>query len=492
MICALLAVAAAGLLEQGEQLYRQHKFEQARTVFQRVVKQEPSLLRGRLWLGYSELALGNFEAAIRTLEPLEKTFASNYEFLFYLSEAYTRQARELSNRIAELGDQSARAHQLLAYRYRAEGDVRNAESELRRAIELRPDIAGLNLDLGNLLWEQQRHDEAAQAMVAELKIQPNDFMANLRYGQYLLLQWQPEKARGPLEIAARHKAYPEAFQLLAYAHQKFGDLRQARAVLNAGVRLFPREEGLSEMKAQLNAGSAEAWNFEPLRSRPPAVSELRAKLAAGSSGEDDLFLLSQHYSERGQMLAERLQRIGPNSYRTLQLKGLSAEYAGKWAEAEAFYRQALKARPDLPGAHSALGLVLLAQGRDTEAAQELRAELALDPKNHLALFQLGTWLLKKGEVAEAVQTLNAAHDLRPDFGPGLLELGRALLQARQPADAAKHLEQLVAKESNHPSAHFVLYRVYLLIGAKDKAASHLRIHQSLLQKRGAADSAGMR
>jgi tetratricopeptide (TPR) repeat protein len=192
------------------------------------------------------------------------------------------------------------------------------------------------------------------------------------------------------------------------------------------------------------------------------------------------------------VLAEDLERIAPNSYRTLQLKGLSAEYAGKWAEAETLYRQVLNAKPNLSGGHSALAIVLLAQGRDTEAAEELHRELALDPKNHLALFQLGSLLLKKGEVGQALPVLNAARDLRPDFQPGLLELGRALLQTRQAPQAVQHLQQLVARAPQHPTAHFLLYRAYLLVGAQDRAANHLRIHQRLLQQRGNIDSAGVK
>src|SRR5690606_11054988 len=146
VIVGFLLLASPGLLQQGEELYRRMQFEEARAVFEKSLKQQPSSERSRLWLGYSELALGNFEAAIRTLEPLETKYGSGDEFLFSLSEAYTRRARELAEEIARMGDGSARAHQLLAYRYRADGDPRNAEAEFRRALAIRPNTPGLNLD----------------------------------------------------------------------------------------------------------------------------------------------------------------------------------------------------------------------------------------------------------------------------------------------------------------------------------------------------------
>jgi predicted Zn-dependent protease len=135
---------------------------------------------------------------------------------------------------------------------------------------------------------------------------------------------------------------------------------------------------------------------------------------------------------------------------------------------------------------------LLAQGKDAEAAENFRAELALDPGNHLALFQLGTWQLRQGRADAAIRSLKAAQNTRPDFVPGLVELGKALLQAKQPAGALTYLRAAIDRQPDHPSAHYLLYRTYQLTGAKDKAAAHLTMHRALLQRRGAADSAGMR
>lgn len=489
MIAILLLLASASLLDKGDRLYQQGKFEQARAAFRSALMQEPSSHRSRLWLGYSESALGNYEAAIRVLEPLEHRRNSDDEFLFALSEAYTRESRALSSRIEARGNLSARAHQLLAYRYRAEGDLKNAEAEMRKAVSLAPEVAGINLDLANLLWDQKRHGEAVVPLAAEVRIQPADFMANLRLGQSHLMRQDCGQARGPLEVAARHRRYPEAFQLLAYALRKCGEISQARAVATAGLRSFPGDSELARMQSELGAEVSKAWTFNPLQSKSPTVSEVRARLIKGD--ENDLFLLSQLYSERGQVLAERLERLAPNSYRTLQIKGLAAEYAGKWTEAENYYRRVVREKPEMLGAHYALGLVLIAQGRDEEGAAELRTELSLDPASYLALFHLGTYLLRSGELDGAIRALQSAVKLRPQLLSAGLELGRALLQAKQPNDAVKHLENVVVKEPGHPSAHFLLYRAYLQVGIKSKAASHLKKHQDLLKERNAAKPAGM-
>lgn len=78
--------------------------------------------------------------------------------------------------------------------------------------------------------------------------------------------------------------------------------------------------------------------------------------------------------------------------RTAQMQFDAAVLLGRqsrWPEAEARYREAIRALPDEPSYHMALASTLLAQGRDSEAADALqagiRAEEALPTPNHRVL-----------------------------------------------------------------------------------------------------------
>lgn len=78
--------------------------------------------------------------------------------------------------------------------------------------------------------------------------------------------------------------------------------------------------------------------------------------------------------------------------RTAQMQFEQAVVLGRqsrWPEAEARYREAIRALPGEPSYHMALASTLLAQGRDSEAADALqagiRAEEALATPNHRVL-----------------------------------------------------------------------------------------------------------
>ena len=140
------------------------------------------------------------------------------------------------------------------------------------------------------------------------------------------------------------------------------------------------------------------------------VATLRRRLAANQRDEDALFSLSQHYSVRGQALADALTQVAPESFRAIQLKATAAEYAGDLATAEQFYRAVLSNRPRLHGIHYSLGHVLTQLGRDKEAEERFQLELENDPLHYLAWFELGTSKLKRGNFAGARKSLTQISD----------------------------------------------------------------------------------
>lgn len=139
----------------------------------------------RLWLAFTQLALGELEPALLNMEKLEAA-CSIPNTCSPTRKPPPGALASLSKAVAALGDSSARAHQLLAYRYKARGEWRIAVKELRRAAELRPRLAGVRLDAAEILWEQQQFDEAGEELQAELRVHASGFLANLRYGQLLL------------------------------------------------------------------------------------------------------------------------------------------------------------------------------------------------------------------------------------------------------------------------------------------------------------------
>lgn len=487
LLAAILLLAVApNFMQEGRRKYAANEFAEAAVQFQRAVQANPADSEARLWLGYSFLELDDLESALQNLAPLLQRMSSDPEYVYALSEAYTRGARRLSERITELGDGSARAHELLAYRYKALGQPRNALPELRQAAKSGPTLAGIHIETAEIFWQAQQYDEAAAELQAELRIAPNDFLANLRYGQYLLHAGDYQDAIAPLSIAAGYRKYPEAFELAAYAWGKLGKPEDQIAALRAGTRAFPVDASLTEMLHQCVAANPgdpnRIWTPHQFQEKPPPdVARLRATLARDPRDEEALFSLSRIYSERGEDLFEQLERVAPGSYRVKQLKGLNAEYAEDFEKAESYYNQVVVAQPQSAGAHYALGHVLRKLGKEDEGLWQIERELEIDPRNYLASYELGSGRLGHGDPVGAVPLLERAIASHPDFSQAETDLAKAFLQLKHPEKAEDLLLGVIARHPNNPTAHFLLFRAYTFLGSVDLAKRELKIHQELLK-----------
>lgn len=77
----------------------------------------------------------------------------------------------------------------------------------------------------------------------------------------------------------------------------------------------------------------------------------------------------------------------------------------------AYFREALRLRPNDPKAYNNLGIALATQG---EAIDDFRAAIRLDPEYANAEFNLGAALANSGRLQEAMTHLSTAVRLQPD------------------------------------------------------------------------------
>jgi len=474
----VLFLLAASLVEDGKRFFQASEFARARAALEQTIRAKPGDHEARFWLGFTLLALGDAETALRHLERIDRAYGQDSEYLFATAEAYTRRARELSDRLSNLPETSARRHHHFARRHLALGDIPNALVELKLAAAANPRLAGLHLETAEILWREGKFDEAASELRAELRLAPYDFLANLRCGQYLLQTGQAERAIDPLRTAARHRELPEAHQLWAYALTKVGRKSEAKGVIESGLRVFSGNSGLSEMLETLrDVPSQKPPALPPLRTAKRSIASLRLQ-----SGEDAMFFLHEAYSERAEEYLLRLEKAAPGSARVLQVKALNAEYANDHAKAESYYREALEKAPDTAGLRFGLGHVLRLQGKNEEAESELKRETNSQPRHYLVWFELGMAQAQRDDMAAAALSLERSLELNPSFVNSRTELAKAYLRIGKPRDAANLMQVLVREQPDHSSAHFLLGRAYQMMDQTDLARKAFETHRRILGK----------
>lgn len=141
-------------------------------------------------------------------------------------------------------------------------------------------------------------------------------------------------------------------------------------------------------------------------------------------------------------------------------------------KARAAAERALELDPELPEAHTALGLMRLVFDWDWPAAESslLRA-IELRPGSASAHAVYGVVLPTIGRLEDGLAELGHALELDPLSFEARTYLGLYTLSAGKPDDAIRHAKGAIELEPGYVLAHVVLARGYCMTGRTDEAVA---------------------
>src|SRR2546425_12910350 len=148
---------------------------------------------------------------------------------------------------------SARAHQAMGENYFVLRQMPQAEKEYSEALRQRPDIPGLQLELGLVYAGAAQWSKAEEAFRAETRRQPGNAEAAYRLGAVLLQQGNAHEARAELERSDKLRPdMPETLYSLGKAASLDADLALAE---KSWTRVIELEKETS-LAAQAHFGLA--------------------------------------------------------------------------------------------------------------------------------------------------------------------------------------------------------------------------------------------
>lgn len=127
--------------------------------------------------------------------------------------------------------------------------------------------------------------------------------------------------------------------------------------------------------------------------------------------------------------------------------------AGRFATAEAGYREVLAARPGFPGAALNYALLARSTGRLGFALDLARQAVAGRPEDPSAHGTLGNLLQENEQAHEAIAAYRTALRLDPDNAGTRFNLGQALILAGEPEAAAAEFRRLMEQAPADPHFH---------------------------------------
>jgi Flp pilus assembly protein TadD len=341
-----------------------------------------------------------------------------------------QQAEQLYRSILQAGSTDPQVWCYLGTAQLALGQPAQAEASYHQALQLRPQLAEAYADLGIAQAQQGKLGEAAANIQQALQLRPNYPEAYSNLAILLNQLGRPADAVACLEEALRQRPdYPEAYNNLGLVYLSRGRPAEAATYFRRAVAFRPEFE---QARRNLEAALQSAGGGPGAPAPPPPPQE---------------------------------------AARVYNVRGIGLAKEGRWDEAVASFREAVRRRPDYTDAFNNLGNVLYFQKKLDEAIAAYEEAVRLSPDHAGACSNLGEVLRHRGRLDESLKYCRQAIELRPDFAPAHNHLGLALSANEQFEEAVAHCAEAVRLDPNLAEAHHGLGYALLQLKRVDEAVA---------------------
>jgi len=148
---------------------------------------------------------------------------------------------------------------------------------------------------------------------------------------------------------------------------------------------------------------------------------------------------------------------------------------GELDDAEGFYRQAIRLKPDYAKAFNNIGVVFARMGRREEAEQEYREALRLNPGYAEPHNNLGNLLAAQGAWESAEEEYRQALRLNPDYAEAHYNLGTVYEDSKEFQRAEQEYQEAIRLRPGYVQAHNNLGNVLARQGDYFRAEGEYRV-----------------
>lgn len=183
--------------------FRSNRLDDAIASLRKETAGYPKDANAWMWLGVVELENGDGEAAANALDKAAKLAPDNVDILYHRGRAHLFVSNESYARMFKADPKSWRIPELLAEANASADRHIDAIAEYEAAIKLVPNEPRLHEQLGTEYRLAGKMEEAQQAYLKELEIDPQNMSAQYKLGVLVLEMGDPARGKSLIEAALR-------------------------------------------------------------------------------------------------------------------------------------------------------------------------------------------------------------------------------------------------------------------------------------------------
>jgi tetratricopeptide (TPR) repeat protein len=363
-----------------------------------------------------------------------------------LDAKFTRAAVDAFEKALQIDPSSVEANVSLAQGLRAEGKLGEAVTRLKAAIEKNESVP-LLLELARTNQDQHDWGAAETALRRAVTLEPANTRIQQDLGTMIAEQGRAEEASRILAALDAKGALDRAgLVILAAAYLQMHELGRGRDLLARLYAKFPED---ADIASEYGRALTEAGSFQ-------RADEVLKKAASDTPGH-----APTHY------------QLGKLRIRQNELPGAIEEFsrAVQLAQTNQKYRLELARALLVAGGGDRARDARLSL--DAVVAAYQRGDVQQDERDPEAYILRGRMLFEEQKYPQAMKDFEAALVLAPSRLDTLVGFGRSLFEMARYSDAEPYFRQILTRDAMHAEANYYLGRILLRAGRIDEAKVHL-------------------
>ncbi|WP_198118132.1 XrtA/PEP-CTERM system TPR-repeat protein PrsT [Massilia rhizosphaerae] len=412
-------------------------YYQAEQYFRRFLERNPGNVYARKLLAQALIGSGHADEARTVLEPVLDARQVDAQVLGLAADAnlQTRrfgQAAEFFARASALDATSASLRTGLGLSRLGEGETDDAVRELQAATQLDKNAPEASEALVQANLKLGRRDAALDAARALERAQPGKPLPYALAGQVLAAQGKPDAARASFAHALQLD--PAYYRAAAGLSQLALDAQQPAHARQVLADFLGRNKTSVEAMAGLAALAERAHDTAQVTHWLEQAAAVDPR-AIGPGVDLCAQYLRTRRADKALALARRLQVSHPENPDLLDLLGKAQLAGGDLPAALESYKQLAQALPRSAPALMQVAALRLMQNNTTQAEDDLKSVLAIQPDFPSAQLELAALYVRKGSPDLALMIAEHMQRQHPQGAAGYQLQGDILMAKRQPAAA---------------------------------------------------------
>lgn len=456
----------------------QNNHPKAVGLLQKAVQINPKSSEAHLFLGQSQMEVGDLKTAEKTL----------------------RRAIELSVNTSKNGFESRRTHYMLGRLLVKDGRREEGEAELIKARELQTKLIKTTRDELSELFSQVVGDtkklpvkNPAQNPANQQVNLPVQRAAELKKSKEYLSEVLAQAFYNLGVISVQGNQLADALEKFAAAAEwkpNFPNLDKSWGIVGFRARQF--DKAVAPLARQIKSNPQDNLARQMLGASyyftgdfKNAVETLKPLVPAMTNDRELAYFygVSLIKLERNQEAApvfDKLAQISQKNAETLTYAAQGFMFLGDYERAIKEFRTVSALSPQTPKVNFFVGQNLIRLNRFDEAEKAFQQELSINPADESSKYHLALTLIeRKIRADEAIKLLNEAIALRSDYADAHYQLGKIYNEKGETEKAIERLEAAVNSDAKKEYIHYQLSIAYRKAARREDADRELKIYQEL-------------